>query len=77
MTTDLKANNYILFNSYDYQKIRAVNYIFRQIFGNGTFPHINCGTSSLMTLFCIGLVVVEGDVHKHQVRLKMRSQTIV
>jgi cytochrome P450 len=47
MTTDLKANNYVLFNSYDYQKPRFFSHTLREVFGNG-------------------LLVVEGDVHKHQ-----------
>ena len=44
MTTDLKAINYLLFNSYDYQKL-VVTQTFRGLFGNGTFPVINflCG----------------------------------
>ncbi|KAF8802410.1 cytochrome P450 [Phlegmacium glaucopus] len=35
LTTDLKAINHILFNSYDYPKPDTVSYTFRQIFGNG------------------------------------------
>ncbi|KAF8802404.1 cytochrome P450 [Phlegmacium glaucopus] len=35
MTTDLKAINHILFNSYDYQKPDTISYSFRQLFGNG------------------------------------------
>ncbi|KAF8816769.1 cytochrome P450 [Phlegmacium glaucopus] len=35
LTTDLKAINYILFNSYDYPKPDAINYAIRQLFGNG------------------------------------------
>ena len=37
MTTDLKANHYILFNSYDYQKPQLSSYIIRQLFGDGAF----------------------------------------
>ena len=35
MTTDLKANNYVLFNSYVYQKPGAVKNILRKLLGSG------------------------------------------
>ncbi|KAF8809591.1 cytochrome P450 [Phlegmacium glaucopus] len=35
LTTDLKAINHILFNSYDYQKPEFISYNLRQLFGNG------------------------------------------
>ena len=69
MTTDLKANHYILFNSYDYQKPQVSSYIIRQLFGDGA-------SSSYISLFMThgylislykGLLSAEGDRHKHQV----------
>ena len=41
MTTDLKATNYILFNSYDYPKPEDFTYTIRQLFGDGAFPGTN------------------------------------
>ncbi|KAF8955546.1 cytochrome P450 [Flammula alnicola] len=46
-TTDLKALNHILMNSYDYQKPESAIYNIRRILGDG-------------------VLLVEGDVHKHQ-----------
>ena len=71
MTTDLKATHYVLFNSYDYPKPEVARNIIRGLFGNGAFYCINRGGDTLTTLllFYIGLVSVEGDEHKHQVRL--------
>ncbi|KAF8805907.1 cytochrome P450 [Phlegmacium glaucopus] len=37
LTTDLKAINYILFNSYDYPKPEDLTYNSRELFGNGVF----------------------------------------
>ena len=44
MTTDLKAAHYVLFNSYDYQKLTMVRNFIRNLFGSGVFLlFINCG----------------------------------
>jgi hypothetical protein len=48
-TTDLKAINHILMNSYTYQKPEFFRFRIEEIVGKG-------------------VVVVEGDTHKHQVR---------
>ena len=37
MTTDLKAVNHVLFNSYDYPKPVLVRQIIRGLFGSGAF----------------------------------------
>ena len=41
MTTDLKAANYVLFNSYDYPKPEVDKYGLRKLFGSGAFCRIN------------------------------------
>ena len=43
MTTDLKATNYVLFNSYDYPKSEIFRRIVRGLFGSGAFCRINWG----------------------------------
>ena len=70
MTTDLKAAHYVLFNSYDYQKLTMVRNFIRNLFGSGAFLlFIIVGYLIMTSLrFYIGLLSVEGDEHKHQVR---------
>ncbi|KAF8816768.1 cytochrome P450 [Phlegmacium glaucopus] len=63
LTTDLKAINYILFNSYDYPKSEEISYTMRQLFGNGVFSGMN---RDIFFRLYKGVLVVEGDVHKHQ-----------
>ena len=43
MTTDLKAANHVLFNSYDYPKSEIFRRIIRGLFGSGAFFCINRG----------------------------------
>jgi hypothetical protein len=43
MTTDLKATNYVLFNSYDYPKSEIFRRIVQGLFGSGAFCRINWG----------------------------------
>ena len=70
MTTDLKAANYVLFNSYDFQKPEVVRGIIRGLFGSGAFCCIIWRILMMtLLLFLIGLLSVEGDQHRHQVRL--------
>ena len=68
MTTDLKAANYVLLNSYDYPKPELLRFGLSELFGSGAFYCMNW-RKTLMTLllFSIGLLTVEGDEHKHQV----------
>ena len=37
MSTDLKAANYVLFNSYDYPKPELMRFGLRKLFGSGVF----------------------------------------
>ena len=77
MTTDLKATNYVLFNSYVYQKTKIVNHILRELFGSGMFFPYIVGILLLMTLLLyIGLLTVKEDVHKHQVRNCVKEQFV-
>ena len=70
MSTDLKAANYVLFNSYDYPKPEVMRFGLRKLFGSGVFCCVRNLGNTLMTLllFYTGLLSVEGDEHKHQVR---------
>ena len=71
MTTDLKATNYMLFNSYDYPKTKIIRNMIRILFGNGAFKFccINRGIILMsLLLFYLGIISVEGDEHKNQVR---------
>ena len=69
MTTDLKAAHYVLFSNYDYPKPEVVRNILRELFGSGAFCFINLNWGVMTSLpFYIGLLSVEGDEHKHQVR---------
>ena len=66
MTTDLKAVHHMLFNSYDYPKTKLLRHVSRELFGNGALCSISLGIHLLP--FYIGLLIVEGDEHKDQVR---------
>ena len=71
MTTDLKAAYHVFFNSYDYPKPQVIKYLMSSVIGNGPFCCINSKLrDSLMTLLFVylGILSVEGDEHKHQVR---------
>jgi hypothetical protein len=58
----------VLFNLYDYPKSAVVKYITGKVFGRGPFLLYNFKLEdTLMTLFYIGLLTLEGDEHKHQV----------
>ena len=71
MTTDLKAINYIIFNAYDYQKPELIAFTFRQMFGSGVYSQWIFFW--LMIILNKGLLSVEGDAHKHQVRLFLNN----
>ena len=72
MTTDLKAAHHVLFNSYDYPKVEVIRHVSRQLFGNGAFLLYNL-KNTLMTLLLLGLLNVEGDEHKQQVRFLLQD----
>ena len=77
MTTDLKAANYVLFNSYDFQKPEVVRGIIRGLFGSGAFCCIIWRILMMtLLLFLIGLLSVEGDQHRHQVRVFFFSKFV-
>ena len=59
MTTDLKAANYVLFNSYDYLKPEVIKYGLRELFGSGAFCYISWGDTLMMlvVLFYTGLLI--------------------
>ena len=67
MTTDLKAAHHVLFNNYDYPKPKVIKYIIGRLFGSGAFCCIIWGPFDDVTTI-LGLLTVEGDEHKHQVR---------
>jgi hypothetical protein len=72
MTTDLKAAHHVLFNCYDYPKTEVIRNDPRGSFGNGAYYCIRLGnTLTTLLLLCIGLLLVEGDEHKHQVRFQV------
>ena len=69
MTSDVKAVHHVLFNSYDYPKPEVIRYILSGFFGSGAFCCMNWGDIVMTFYIYIGVLTVEGDEHKHQVRI--------
>lgn len=66
-TTDTKALNHILVNSYIYQKPEATRYHLTRTVGPGT--HVTSTPSAYCHLTLgVGVLVVEEDKHRQQVR---------
>lgn len=65
---DTKALNHVLVNSYDYQKSDATRYDLSRMVGTGTYDLPQVPLYYLLKWhWKLGLLVVEGDEHKHQV----------
>lgn len=72
-TTDTKALNHVLMNSYIYQKPAVARYNLGRVVGSGAYIPSSFPSFCHLIFVHAGVLVVEGDKHRQQVWLSSGS----